>query len=150
MTAISRKVETIADTSGVFLRQTPPSILFSTLSELIKKLQLTVETEGCGDGTLKDEAGGRAASGLNTSHLPPRRESFWATDPQIRDSVKSILPHAHQRCVCHFPTVSIRLGVLIEHQPALASLLLLTHYEKDILAAAALMEFHSKLKQSLL
>lgn len=145
MTAISCKVEAIADTSGVFLRPTPLSILLSTLSELIKKLQLTVETEGRGDGTLKDETGGGAASGLNTSHLPPRRESFWTTDPQIRDSVKSILPHAHQRCVCHFPTISIRLGVLIEHQPALTSLLLMTHYEKDILAAAALMEFHLKL-----
>lgn len=60
--------------------------LFSTLSNLIKKLQLTVETEGCRDGTLKDEAGGGAASGLNTSHLPPSHPPFWANDPQIRDS----------------------------------------------------------------
>lgn len=58
-----------------------------------------METEGRGGGALKDEAGGRAASGLNASHLPPTRQPFWAADPQIRDSVKSILPRGRQRCV---------------------------------------------------
>lgn len=101
-----------------------------------------METEGCRDGTLKAEAGGGAASGLNTSHLPPRHQPFWATDPQIRDSVKSILPHACQRCVCfsslegHLPSISIRLRVLIERRPALTSDLLITHYEKGLLGCS--------------
>lgn len=53
-------------------------------SNLIKKLQLTVETAGCGDGTLKDEAGGQATSGLYASRPPWRHWPFSATDPQLR------------------------------------------------------------------
>lgn len=50
----------------------------------------------------------------------------------------------------HFHSISIRLGVLIEHQPALTSVLLVTLYEKGFFpAAAALMEFLAKQKQLL-
>lgn len=65
----------------------------------LKSLQLTVETESSGDLW---EAMQAAEVSIAVTY-PQRLQSFWATDPQIRDSGQSISPHARQRCVCFYP-----------------------------------------------
>lgn len=65
----------------------------------LKNLQLTVETESSRDPWKAAQA---AEVSIPVTY-PQRLQPFWAADPQIRDSVKSILPRARQRCVCFYP-----------------------------------------------
>lgn len=107
--------------SGVFIKQAASVVLCAPSSpHYLTWLKTPADS---GDGGLQRrhlESRGRRAELLRVSirvTLPPRHQPFWATDPQIRDSVKSILPHACQHCVCfnslegHFTSIP-KLGFL--------------------------------------
>lgn len=135
----------------------PPSyyiwgVFSSTLSffHLIKNSSWQWSQRAVETAPWKEKAGGRTALGLNTSHLPPSHHPFWATDPQVRDSVQSILPHAcpagsvhslkgHSPCV--FTWLRTHLKSLCKHALTSVSVLFTVHHSGGVTPAVPLMGF---------